>query len=169
MPPKSRAERDALREQERAARGGKPKKKKESSRGAGAGDSGFTDEQMAEMREIFAMFDEDGSGSIDANELGGVMEALGVSVSKSKLEEMIREVDTPGGDGEIGFEEFLALMRKSDSNSDPRAEARAVFDRFDLDRSGSIEASELRQAIAFMAPDLSESAVEELIKVLVIN
>ena len=84
---------------------------------------------MAEMREIFAMFDEDGSGSIDANELGGVMEALGVKVSKTKLEEMIKEVDTPGGDGEIGFDEFLTLMRKSESKSDPQAEARRIFEQ----------------------------------------
>ena len=124
MPPKSRAERDALRQQERAARGGKPKKK-EQSRSA----EGFTEEQMAEMREIFAMFDEDGSGSIDANELGGVMEALGVKVMKTKLEEMIKEVDTPDGDGEIGFDEFLTLMRKSESKSDPQAEARRIFEQ----------------------------------------
>ena len=66
---------------------------------------------------------------------------------------------------EIGFDEFLALMLKSDSKSDPRAEARAIFDRFDTDHSGSIEASELRQAITVMAPDLPESAVEQLIQV----
>ena len=28
--------------------------------------AGFTDKQLTEMREIFSMFDEDGSGSIDA-------------------------------------------------------------------------------------------------------
>jgi hypothetical protein len=31
--------------------------------------------ELKEMREIFAMFDEDGSGSIDAAELGGVLDA----------------------------------------------------------------------------------------------
>ena len=124
--------------------------------------------ELKEMREIFAMFDEDGSGSIDAAELGGVLDALGVSVSKEKLAQIIREVDAPGGeldglevgggqilrteaaavlhmrtahsltlhrsalcmltivlatctiragDGEIGFDEFLALMAKSNKTN----------------------------------------------------
>jgi Ca2+-binding EF-hand superfamily protein len=56
------------------------------------------DARLKEMREIFAMFDEDGSGSIDASELGRVLDAMGVRVGKAKLAEMIREVDTPGGE-----------------------------------------------------------------------
>ncbi len=56
------------------------------------------DAPLKEMREIFAMFDEDGSGSIDASELGRALDAMGVSISKAKLAKMISEVDTPGGE-----------------------------------------------------------------------
>ena len=67
------------------------------------------DAQLKEMREIFAMFDEDGSGSIDASELGRVLDAMGVSVSKARLAQMISEVDTPGGESS-GWEGTRLLL-----------------------------------------------------------
>jgi|LakMenEpi03Aug12_release.lakeMendotaPanAssembly.Ray.scaffolds.fasta_scaffold3190109_1 Ca2+-binding EF-hand superfamily protein len=44
-------------------------------------------------------------------------------------------------------------MEKS-KTTDTASEARRIFDQFDLDRSGSIDDTELRLAIASMAPGL---------------
>lgn len=62
-----------------------------------------------ELRDAFAVFDSDGSGSIDRSELKRLMKKLGQALSDSELEAMMDEVDT-NGDGEISFEEFKAMM-----------------------------------------------------------
>ena len=62
-----------------------------------------------ELRDAFAVFDTDGSGSIDRKELKKLMKKLGQALSDGELEAMMDEVDTDG-DGEISFAEFKAMM-----------------------------------------------------------
>ena len=128
-----------------------------------SGGGGLTAEQLKEMRDIFEMFDEDGSGSISSGELGSVLESMGVTVSSDQLTAMIKEVDTPDGDGEICFDEFVALMMSKSASNDPIAEARRIFERFDADRSGSIDLDELRQAMRTMDPHLDDAEIERLV------
>jgi Ca2+-binding EF-hand superfamily protein len=62
-----------------------------------------------ELRDAFAVFDTDGSGSIDRKELKRLMKKLGQALSEAELDAMMSEVDTDG-DGEISFEEFKQMM-----------------------------------------------------------
>lgn len=62
-----------------------------------------------ELRDAFAVFDTDGSGSIDRKELKMLMKKLGQALSDGELDAMMDEVDT-NKDGEISFEEFKAMM-----------------------------------------------------------
>lgn len=65
-----------------------------------------------ELRDAFAVFDTDGSGSIDRKELKRLMKKLGQALTEAELDAMMDEVDT-NGDGEISFEEFKAMMVRS--------------------------------------------------------
>ena len=56
---------------------------------------------MAEFKEAFQLFDTDGSGAIDIDELAEVMKSLGQNPTRSELQAMIDEVDE-SGEGEIG-------------------------------------------------------------------
>lgn len=69
------------------------------------------DESEEELREAFRLFDTDGSGSINAEELKKVMLNLGEKLSKEDLEEMIKEADMDG-DGTVDYEEFVTMMTK---------------------------------------------------------
>jgi Ca2+-binding EF-hand superfamily protein len=62
-----------------------------------------------ELRDAFAVFDTDGSGSIDRKELKRLMKKLGQALTEAELDAMMDEVDTDGN-GEISFEEFKAMM-----------------------------------------------------------
>lgn len=62
-----------------------------------------------ELKDAFAVFDTDGSGSIDRKELKRLMKKLGQALSEAELDAMMDEVDT-NGDGEISFAEFKAMM-----------------------------------------------------------
>jgi calmodulin len=69
----------------------------------------LSEQYLEEFREVFNLFDKDGSGTISASELGTVMRTLGQNPSETEVENMIREVDKDGN-GEIDFEEFCKLM-----------------------------------------------------------
>ena len=67
--------------------------------------------QMEEFRAAFAVFDGDDSGSIEAEELGAVLKALGVNPPQAQLDNMMLEADEDGS-GEIDFDEFVTLVNK---------------------------------------------------------
>ena len=52
----------------------------------------YTEEQIAEFKEAFSLFDRDGDGTIDADELGTVMRSMGHQPTEEEVEDMIREV-----------------------------------------------------------------------------
>lgn len=59
------------------------------------------------------MFDKDGSGKIDNNEVLALLnnEELQGLASKEAIAKAIKEIDA-NGDGEIDFEEFKIMMKK---------------------------------------------------------
>ena len=49
-------------------------------------------EEVSEFREIFNLVDRDGGGSITKEELGELMDTLGIDASPEEVDLMIREV-----------------------------------------------------------------------------
>ena len=62
-----------------------------------------------ETKEIFRVFDKDGSGTIDAEEVRHVLHNLGEKLSDKEVGELMKEADIDGN-GEIDYEEFITLM-----------------------------------------------------------
>jgi len=65
----------------------------------------------AEARQAFAVFDRDGDGLIDLNELRQTMRDLGEELSDADLQAMMIAADT-NRDGKVDFQEFLIVMRR---------------------------------------------------------
>jgi len=70
----------------------------------------LTEEQIAEFKEAFSLFDKDGDGTISGKELEAVMTALGEPIDKASIDLMIASVDTDGN-GIIDFAEFKKMMQ----------------------------------------------------------
>ena len=71
--------------------------------------------KKANIYEIFRKFDEDGSDSIDRNELRVLLNELKVPMTDDELAVLINELDTDG-EGEIEFEEFyMWFVREADA------------------------------------------------------
>lgn len=62
-----------------------------------------------EINVISRVFDVDGNGLIDREELRKVMASLNESLSEEELDAMIKEADI-NGDGQISFDEFKIMM-----------------------------------------------------------
>lgn len=60
-------------------------------------------EELAEFREIFNLVDRDGGGTITKEELGELMDTLGIDATPEEIDLMINEIDQDSN-GEIDFE-----------------------------------------------------------------
>ena len=61
----------------------------------------LSEEEIAEFREIFNLVDKDGGGSITKEELGELLDTLGIDATPEDIDAMIAEIDQDGN-GDIG-------------------------------------------------------------------
>ncbi|XP_078612782.1 uncharacterized protein LOC144882674 [Branchiostoma floridae x Branchiostoma japonicum] len=123
----------------------------------------MTEEQIAEFKEAFSLFDKDGNGSITTGELGTVMRSLGQNPTEAELRDMVNEIDADGN-GTIDFPEFLTMMARSKKDGDEEGELREAFKVFDKDGNGFISAAELRHVMTNLGEKLTDEEVDEMIR-----
>ncbi|MXQ90776.1 hypothetical protein E5288_WYG016224 [Bos mutus] len=123
----------------------------------------LTEEQIAEFKEAFSLFDKDGDGTITTKELGTVMRSLGQNPTEAELQDMINEVDADGN-GTIDFPEFLTMMARKMKDTDSEEEIREAFRVFDKDGNGYISATELRHVMTNLGEKLTDEEVDEMIR-----
>lgn len=115
-------------------------------------------EQEAELKQAFELFDKDGSGTIDKEELGKVMASLGVELDETALASMYAMMD-PSGDGVIDFKEFCDVMGDTGEDETPAKIANNIFMMLDHDGSGKITAAELKACVLKVNPALTDEDV----------
>eukprot|EP00249_Psilotum_nudum_P027127 c34457_g1_i1 orf=65-628(+) len=123
----------------------------------------LTEDQIAEFKEAFSLFDKDGDGCITTKELGTVMRSLGQNPTEAELQDMINEVDADGN-GTIDFPEFLNLMARKMKDTDSEEELKEAFRVFDKDQNGFISAQELRHVMTNLGEKLTDDEVDEMIR-----
>ena len=121
----------------------------------------LTEEQIADCKEAFSLFDKDGDGSITCEELRTVMTSLGQNPTTTDLQEMIQEVDSDGN-GKIEFSEFLNMMAQKMSTRNFNDEALEAFNVLDKDGSGSISEAELRQIMNNIGEEITDEEIREM-------
>jgi calmodulin len=97
----------------------------------------LTQDQVEHFREVFAVFDADGSGAIDHSELGSCLRSLGQNLSEEELKELIMSVDEDQS-GTIDFEEFLGMINSKTDAINCEDELLAAFQEFDIARKGRL-------------------------------
>jgi len=115
-------------------------------------------------RSAFNKFDADGSGSIDAAELGSLLATMGQVQTQDDLAKMMSEADADGS-GEIDSEEFIELMSKHIGSQAEvlEGELRYAFDALDVDGSGTVSADELKVASCNLGEKLSNAEVDAML------
>lgn len=84
----------------------------------------LTEEQIAEFKEAFSLFDKDGDGTITTKELGTVMRSLGQNPTEAELQDMINEVDADG--------EWWLIWYLLQSGSDVYRKKNILHNRLDI-------------------------------------
>ena len=90
----------------------------------------LTPEELAEFREIFNLVDKDGGGTISKEELGELMETLGIDATPEEIDLMIAEIDEDNN-GVIDFDEFVAVMSRKVSATYTAEQVRGAFRVFE--------------------------------------
>merc|ERR1711934_102602 len=122
----------------------------------------LTDEQKAELREAFDLFDTDGSGAVDAAELHTAMKALGFEPKKEEIAKMVKEMDKDG-DATVDFEEFCKMMAEKMNQKDGKEELLKGFKLFDDDNTGKISFKNFQRVAKELGENLSAKELEEII------
>merc|ERR1711934_962638 len=126
----------------------------------GIGD--LTTQQKQEIREAFELFDTDGSGSIDANELKTAMRALGFAPKKEEITRMLSDLDVDGN-GTVEYEEFEGLMAGKMANKNPKEELLKTFQIFS-DGGDKITVANLCAIAKELGESLGEDELSEWIE-----
>ena len=123
----------------------------------------LTEQQIADFKKAFSLFDEDGNGSITTEELRTVKRSFGQNHTEEEIEEMINEFDADGN-GTIDFTEFLKMMAPKAKETNSEGDIRATFQVFDKDGNGFISPAELRYVMTNIGNQLTIAEVDELIR-----
>jgi len=125
--------------------------------------SHLSDEQIAEFKEAFSVFDKKGDGIVTTKELETVMKSLGLNPSESELKSMLKDVDDDGN-GTLDFVDFVAQMSKKMKDVESPAEILDAFKMFDKSGNGKISIEDLKNVMTKLGAGMSDDEVEEILK-----
>ncbi|XP_077153671.1 myosin light polypeptide 6-like isoform X2 [Ranitomeya variabilis] len=128
--------------------------------------SDFSEDQISDFREAFALFDRTGDGKIVYNQCGDVMRALGQNPTNA---EVLKVLGNPKSEElnskTLGFDQFLPMMQtiaknKDQGTTDDFTEGLKVFDK---EGNGTVMGSELRHVLVTLGEKMTEEEVEMLV------
>merc|ERR1712010_334427 len=122
----------------------------------------LTDEQKAELKEAFELFDTDGSGAVDTSELHTAMKALGFEPKKEEIDKMVREMDKDG-DATVDLEEFCIMLAEKMNQKDGKEELLKGFRLFDDDGTGKISFKNFQRVAKELGENLSDAELKEIL------
>merc|ERR1711871_685118 len=123
-------------------------------------------DQINEISKTFDLYDADGGGEIEADELQALMGSLGHEIDEVEAKEMLIHLDLDN-DGTVSKEEFIqwhAEQASASNDQSPKELAAQLFAMFDDDGSGSITVGEFKDALDKLGSDLSVDEIADLVK-----
>lgn len=124
---------------------------------------GISPQHLQELRDVFDLFDTDGSGGIDSEELKAAMKSLGFNgTNTAQVQELMSSVDKDH-DGTIDFDEFVGMMTTKMKSREPGAEMLKAFQLMDIDEKGELTYRDLKR----VAQQLGQSVTDEDVRTMI--
>jgi len=114
----------------------------------------LTENQIASYKELFAVFDKDGSGGISRTEFKQCFKNMSMLVDQNELKEIISSIDEDA-DGDIEWEEFIGLMQENLGLLVTEEDVKQAFKEADTDNNLLLEADDVRNLMEILGEDIS--------------
>ena len=102
------------------------------------------DPEEAEIRDLFNTIDEDGSGTLEDDEIAALAVELGCPMTDEDVAEAMSEMDTDGG-GDVDWEEFLFWWQDQQNKPPGEKSAFKFADALNAEMSKAKGANDRRQ------------------------
>ena len=123
------------------------------------------EEALAEVEEMFDLFDKNKDGTIDLSEVESVFTALGQNPTPEELSQLLQKLLSSSPNEKSDFltkEQFLELMVMYMGENAHRDLDREVFQVFDKNGDGLISKDELRQVFLGLGEDVAGEDLEAM-------
>lgn len=98
------------------------------------------------LKQAFKTFDTDGSGSIDCDELYGLLHGIGLSITMDEVQETLKQYDDDGN-GTIEFEEFCCIVEDYKTEMQTGDVVAEIFKSMDRDGDGNLSRQEFADGL----------------------
>ena len=120
------------------------------------------EEKIEACRAIFNLFDTDKSGTIDIDELGKIMEVLGIKCTEKETEAMLRLVDEDKN-GSIEFDEFLKIFEQKLLEPDTYNDLYDAFKVFDYNCKGTLTFEEIEKVMMNCGDKMTQEEINDFL------
>ena len=126
------------------------------------------DTDIAEIREIFTLFDKNSDGYVNTSELGSIIRALNQNPTKSEVKEMEKDVDPndTGSFDQMNLISLIARRPRAVESIEEMIEAIKVLTSDtggDEKEQGALEISYLKSSLTTMGEKMQEHEIEEIL------
>ena len=130
----------------------------------------LTEEQIAEIKEAFDLFDANSNGYITQKDLKVALRALGFEPPKTEIKKLISHLNKQNRDTDkdkegivtIKYEEFLDIMTTKMSQRDDEAQLEKAFILFSEDKD-HITIEDLQRMSVELGEDMTEDELRQMI------
>jgi Ca2+-binding EF-hand superfamily protein len=119
----------------------------------------LTEDTVVKLKEVFNVFDYDGSGNISTDELVNTVKALNMEEQASAI---LGIVHASGHEGEMDFGTFLGIFGFNDSGSESTLQG--VFEAFDINKQGFFGPEEFEKVAASVGEHFTSAEVDQIVQ-----
>lgn len=121
----------------------------------------LTDAEKKELRQAFNLFDRDGGGTINADEVRVALRVLGFNPTRDEMK-LLTNYDG-NDDHRVDFNEFTKIILKKISEAQPNDSLIRSFNNLDVDMDSVISLEDLTTVAENLGEELSQDQLREII------
>ena len=123
--------------------------------------TGLSEEEIQEIKDIFELFVEEGNDSIQVEYLVESMKKFGFDTKAPAIFKMIQSIEKE--EGEISLEMFIDMMTGRISKVNQKEDLERTFKLFDIEHDGIMSLDNLQRVAKELGEDVTEEELKEII------
>jgi Ca2+-binding EF-hand superfamily protein len=122
----------------------------------------LTEQENKELREAFNMFDKNGAGTIDAEEIRVALRVLGFNAFDDEVAQLLQQHNVQPG-SQLSFDEFTQIILFKLSEPQPVSQLTRAFGFLDKDEDETISLTDLTDVAEELGETLDVDELREII------